>query len=73
MMFNNYKNRSHFSKNLKKNGKLYIWFLSFISYFNLVRNFSIVSIWSLIFQCYVNLVFIIISWMEIANVTNSQN
>ena len=41
-------------------GKLYIWSLSFIPYFNLASNFSIVSIWFLTFQCRVDLVLAII-------------
>ena len=53
--------------------KLFIWSLFFTPYFNLVSNLSIVSIGSLTFQCCVNLVLIIISLMEIANVTNGQN
>ena len=47
-----------------------IWSLSFILYFNLVHNLSIVLIWSLIFQWLVNLVSTVIFWMEIANVAN---
>ena len=47
--------------------------LSFTPYFNLVSNLSIVLIWSLTFLCYVNLVFTVIFWMEIADVANGQN
>ena len=54
-------------------GKLCVLSLSFISYFNLISNLSIILISSLTFQCYVNLVFAVISWMEITNVVNSQN
>ena len=54
-------------------GKLCILFLSFTPYLNLVLSLSIVLIWSLNFQCHVNLVFSIISWTEIADMANSQN
>ena len=54
-------------------GKLCILSLSFTPYLNLVLNFSIVSIWSLNFQCNVNLVPSIIFWIEIIDMTNSQN
>ena len=53
--------------------KLHIWSLSFILYFNLVSNLSIVLIWSLTFLCCVNLVLTVISWMEIADMANCQN
>ena len=53
--------------------KLRIWSLSYTPYFNLVSNFSIVSIWSLIFQYSVNLVPTIIFWMKIDDVSNGQN
>ena len=32
-----------------------------------------ISIWSLIFQCHVNLVPVVISWMKIDDVKNDQN
>ena len=54
-------------------GKLCILSLSFTPYLNLVLNLSIVSIWYLNFQCHVNLVSSIISWIEIADMANSQN
>ena len=54
-------------------GKLCIWSLSFTSYFNLVSNISIMLISSLTFQCHVNLVYIVISLIEIADVENGQN
>ena len=38
-----------------------------------IHNFSIMLIWSLTFQCCVNLVIVVISSMEIANVANGQN
>ena len=57
----------------KKKGKLHIWSLFYTSYFNLVSNFSIVSIWSLTFQYCVNLVFTIIFWMKIDDASNGQN
>ena len=53
--------------------KLCILSLSFISYFNLISNLSIILISSLTFQCYVNLVPTIISLIEIADVENGQN
>ena len=53
--------------------KLHIWSLSFIGYFNLVPNLSIVSIWSLTFQYRVNLVLTIIFLMKIDKVSNGQN
>jgi len=53
--------------------KLYIWSLSYTLYFNLVPNLSIMSIWSLTFQCHVNLVSIVISYMKIDDMSNSQN
>ena len=52
--------------------KVYILLLFFTLYFNLVSNFLIVSIWFLIFQCYVNLVTSIIFWLEIADMANAQ-
>ena len=54
-------------------GKLCILSLSFTLYLNLVFNLSIVSIWSLNFQCHVNLAPSIISWTEITDMANSQN
>ena len=54
-------------------GKLRIWSLFYTPYFNLVPNFSIVSIWSLTFQYHVNLVLTIIFWMKIDNASNGQN
>ena len=53
--------------------KLRIWSLSYTSYFNLVFNLSIVSIWSLTFQYHVNLVIIVIFWMKIDDAFNGQN
>jgi len=53
--------------------KLQIWLLSFTPFFNLVSNLLIVSIWSLTFQCCVNLFLVVIFWIEIANVTNGKN
>ena len=53
-------------------GKLHIWSLSYIPYFNLVFNLSIVSIWPLTFQCHVNLVFVVISWIKIDDMANRQ-
>ena len=53
--------------------KLCIWSLSYTSYFNLVFNLSIVSIWSLTFQYHVNLVIIVIFWMKIDDAFNGQN
>ena len=47
--------------------------LTFTPYFNLVHNFSIVSIWSLTFQCRFNLVSTVISQIKIPNMTNNQN
>ena len=49
-------------------GKIRIWSLSFIPYFNLVSNLSIMSIYSVTFQYCINLVSTIISWMKITNV-----
>ena len=49
------------------------WSLSLIIYFNLVLNISIVSIWSLTFQSRVNLVYVIIYWMKINDMSNSHN
>ena len=43
-----------------KKGKLYRWFLSLTLYVNLVSNLSIISIWSLTFQCRINLILIVI-------------
>ena len=54
-------------------GKLHTWSLFFTPYFNLVHNFSIMLIWFLTFQCCVNLVIVVISSMEIADVTNGKN
>ena len=31
------------------------------------------SIWPLTFQCRINLVFVVISWMKIVNIENRQN
>ena len=31
------------------------------------------SIWPLTFQCRINLVFVVISWMKIVNIENKQN
>ena len=44
--------------------------LSFISYFNLVSNISIMLTWSLTFQYHTNLIHVIISWTEITKVAN---
>ena len=62
------------SKNKNKN-KIKITFLSlsYILYFNLIHNISILSIWFLIFQYHVNIVIAIIFWMKINNVFNGQN
>ena len=49
-------------------GKIRIWSLFFIPYFNLVSNLSIMSIYSVTFQYCINLVSTIISWMKITNV-----
>ena len=54
-------------------GKLCVWSLFFTSYFNLIPNLLIVSIWFLTFPCCVNLFLVIIFWMEIVNVASSQN
>ena len=49
-------------------GKIRIWSLFFIPYFNLISNLSIMSIYSVTFQYCINLVSTIISWMKITNV-----
>ena len=54
-------------------GKLCFWSLSYIPYFNLILNLSIVSIWFLAFQYCVNLVHVVIFWMKIDDVSNDQN
>ena len=54
-------------------GKLHIWFISYIIYFNLVPNLLIVSIWSLTFQYRVNLVLTINFWMKIDDTSKGQN
>ena len=54
-------------------GKLRIWPLSYTPYFNLIYNFSIVSIWSITFQYRANLVITIIFWMKIDGTSNGQN
>ena len=61
----------HFIKILL--GKLHFLSLSYIPYFNLILNISIVSIWSLTFQYHVNLIPTVIFWMKIDDVSNSQN
>ena len=53
--------------------KLPIWYLSFTFYFNLIYNLSFMSIWFLIFSCHVNLVLVIISWIEKSDVSNDLN
>ena len=53
--------------------KLCFWSLTYIPYFNLIHNLSIVSIWSLTFQCRVNLVPTVIFWMKIDDMSNGQN
>ena len=54
----------------KKKEKLHIRSLSFILYFSLVHNFSILLIWSLTFKYHVNLIPTIISLMKIVDVAN---
>ena len=54
-------------------GKLSVWLLSFALYFNLIHILSIVLILSLTFQCYVNLVFVVIFWIKITDIPNSRN
>ena len=41
-------------------GKLYIWSLSYVPYFNLISNLPIMSIWSLSFLNHINLVLTVI-------------
>ena len=54
-------------------GKLRIWSLSFTLDFKIVLNLSIVSNWSLTFQCRVDLVSAVIYWMEKSDVSNGLN
>ena len=54
-------------------GKLRIWFLSYILYFNLIPNLLIMSIWFLNFYYHINLIPIIIFWMQIDDMFNGQN
>ena len=62
-------------KKKKKQEKInYIfWSLFFTQYFNLIFNLLIMSIWSLIFQCHVNLVHIVIYWMKIVDIANAKS
>ena len=53
-------------------GKLRIWSLSYVPYFNLVFNLSIMSIWSLTFRYRVNLVSVVIIWIKIDDMVNDQ-
>ena len=61
------------SKKTKNKMKITFLSLSYILYFNLIPNISILSIWSLIFQYHVNIVIAIIFWMRINNMFNGQN
>ena len=51
-------NYYYFNKILQ--GKLCVWSLSFIQYFNLIHSFSLELIWSLTSQCHVNLILAIL-------------
>ena len=62
-----------FKKQNKNKMKITFLSLSYILYFNLIPNISILSIWSLIFQYHVNIVIAIIFWMKINNMFNGQN
>jgi len=54
-------------------GKVRIWSLSYTTYFNLVHNLLIVSIWFITFQYRVNLVSVVIFLIKIDDMTNAQN
>ena len=64
-------NYYYFNKILQ--GKLCVWSLSFIQYFNLIHSFSLELIWSLTSQCHVNLIHAVISLRKIANLINREN
>ena len=70
---NNHFSSKNVRDNNKKLGKLRFWSLSYIPYFNLIPNLSVVSIWSLTFEYYINSVSTIIFWMKIDDVSNGQN